>query len=288
MTEPRGCTPTYYQVQACSPTHAMRARTRSARRGGSATSMSTAGRASAPVASPREEWEVLIWDHHPGYIDRATFEANQAQLASNTRPRAHEPGGAVREGAALLQGIAVCGRCGRKLKVRYQGRRGQLSPAYHCPGRETVEGRGRWCVRVGGGEDRRGGGRRAARRAHARRGEGRAAARPSRSSKTTTRRSHSGGCRSSAPATRPSGPSAATARSSPSTGWSPVAWSATGRRRSARSPRPRPSLSCASASAHARSPTRSASSCLRSALTFSGSGRRRPHQTVTASSSSAA
>ena len=99
---------------------------------------------------PREEWEVLIWDHHPGYIDRATFEANQAQLASNTRPRAHEPGGAVREGAALLQGIAVCGRCGRKLKVRYQGRRGQLSPAYHCPGRETVEGRGRWCVRVGG------------------------------------------------------------------------------------------------------------------------------------------
>jgi predicted DNA-binding transcriptional regulator AlpA/uncharacterized protein YndB with AHSA1/START domain len=44
----------------------------------------------------------------------------------------------------------VCARCGRKLKVRYQGRRGQLSPAYHCPGRETVEGRGQWCVRVGG------------------------------------------------------------------------------------------------------------------------------------------
>ena len=99
---------------------------------------------------PLAEWEVLIWDHHPGYIDRATFEANQTRLASNTRPRAHEPGGAVREGAALLQGIAVCGRCGRKLKVRYQGRRGQVSPAYHCPGRETVEGRGQWCVRVGG------------------------------------------------------------------------------------------------------------------------------------------
>jgi DNA invertase Pin-like site-specific DNA recombinase/uncharacterized protein YndB with AHSA1/START domain len=99
---------------------------------------------------PQAEWEVLIWDHHPGYIDRATFEANQARLASNTRPRAHEPGGAVREGAALLQGIAVCGRCGRKLKVRYQGRRGQTTPAYHCPGRETVEGRDQWCVRVGG------------------------------------------------------------------------------------------------------------------------------------------
>jgi excisionase family DNA binding protein len=99
---------------------------------------------------PREQWEVLIWDHHPGFIDKATFEQNQAQLASNTRPSAHEPGGAVREGQALLQGIAVCGRCGRKLKVHYQGTRGHKSPAYHCPGSVLVEGRGEWCVRVGG------------------------------------------------------------------------------------------------------------------------------------------
>jgi DNA invertase Pin-like site-specific DNA recombinase len=99
---------------------------------------------------PQEDWEVLIWDHHPGFIDKATFDANQARLASNTRPRAHEPGGAVREGQALLQGIAVCGRCGRKLKVHYQGKQGQKSPAYHCPGSVLVEGRGQWCVRVGG------------------------------------------------------------------------------------------------------------------------------------------
>ncbi|MCA1697803.1 MAG: recombinase family protein, partial [Actinobacteria bacterium] len=99
---------------------------------------------------PRADWEVLIWDHHPGFIDRSTFEANQARIAANTRPRAHEPGGAVREGAALLQGIAVCGRCARKLKVHYQGRRGHQSPAYHCPGSVLVEGRGEWCLRVGG------------------------------------------------------------------------------------------------------------------------------------------
>jgi hypothetical protein len=99
---------------------------------------------------PQEEWEVLIWDHHPGFIDKATFEQNQARLAANTRPRAHEPGGAVREGSALLQGIAVCARCGRKLKVHYQGKRGQKSPAYHCPGSVLVEGRGQWCIRVGG------------------------------------------------------------------------------------------------------------------------------------------
>jgi len=56
----------------------------------------------------------------------------------------------VREGAALLQGLAVCGRCGRKLMVHYQGRRGHRSPAYHCPSSQLAEGRGLWCLRVGG------------------------------------------------------------------------------------------------------------------------------------------
>ena len=101
---------------------------------------------------PQAEWGVLIWEHHPGYIDKATFENNRERIAANTRPRAHQAGGAVREGSALLQGIAVCGRCGRKLRVHYQGRRGHQSPAYHCPSSVLVEGRGSWCVRVGGGQ----------------------------------------------------------------------------------------------------------------------------------------
>src|SRR5206468_3216046 len=50
---------------------------------------------------PRADWEVLIWDHHPGFIDRRTFERNQERIGRNTRPRAHDGGGAVREGAAL-------------------------------------------------------------------------------------------------------------------------------------------------------------------------------------------
>jgi len=99
---------------------------------------------------PQADWGVLIWEHHPGFIDKATFDANRERIAGNTRPRAHEPGGAVREGAALLQGIAVCGRCGRKLKVHYQGRRGHQSPAYHCPSSILVENRGKWCLRIGG------------------------------------------------------------------------------------------------------------------------------------------
>ena len=99
---------------------------------------------------PQAEWGVLIWDHHPGYIDKAAFERNRERIAANTRPRAHEPGGAVREGSALLQGIAVCARCGRKLNVAYDGRRGQKRPSYYCPGRILVENRGSWCMRVGG------------------------------------------------------------------------------------------------------------------------------------------
>ena len=99
---------------------------------------------------PQAEWSVLIWDHHPGYIDRATYERNRERIAGNTRPRAHQAGGAVREGQALLQGIAVCGRCGRGLHVAYDGRRGQPRPSYYCPGRILVENRGSWCMRVGG------------------------------------------------------------------------------------------------------------------------------------------
>jgi len=70
---------------------------------------------------PQGEWEVLITNHHRGFIDWDTYQANQARIGTNTRPMAHEPGtGAVREGAALLQGLATCGECGRKLAVYYE------------------------------------------------------------------------------------------------------------------------------------------------------------------------
>ncbi len=96
----------------------------------------------------RSEWPVFIRDHHPGYIDWATFEANQKRLGQNTRPRPHQAGGAVREGSALLQGIAACGSCGRRLKVHYQGR--SSTPGYHCAGKTIVNGRGEYCLNVGG------------------------------------------------------------------------------------------------------------------------------------------
>ena len=89
---------------------------------------------------PLEQWAVLIPDHHPGFIDWATFQANQARLDANTRPQPHQSGGAVREGCALLQGLAVCGHCGRRLHTHYRGR--NSTPGYHCAGKDLVNGRG--------------------------------------------------------------------------------------------------------------------------------------------------
>jgi DNA invertase Pin-like site-specific DNA recombinase len=97
---------------------------------------------------PMSEWLVLIRNHHPGFIDWETFEANQTRLAQNTHPRPHQAGGAVREGAALLQGLARCGRCGRALRVYYSGR--YAAPGYHCTGSTIANGRGEYCLRVGG------------------------------------------------------------------------------------------------------------------------------------------
>jgi DNA invertase Pin-like site-specific DNA recombinase len=97
---------------------------------------------------PMEQWAVLIPDHHPGFIDWATFQANQARLDSNTRPQPHQSGGAVREGSALLQGLVTCGHCGRRLHVHYRGR--NSAPGYHCAGKDLVNGRGVYCLNVGG------------------------------------------------------------------------------------------------------------------------------------------
>ena len=97
---------------------------------------------------PIEQWPVLIPDHHPGFIDWATFQANQARLDSNTRPQPHQSGGAVREGSALLQGVATCGHCGRRLHTHYRGR--NSTPGYHCSGKDLVNGRGVYCLTIGG------------------------------------------------------------------------------------------------------------------------------------------
>jgi excisionase family DNA binding protein len=97
---------------------------------------------------PMEQWAVLIHNHHPGFIDWATFEKNQARMASNAPPAPEQTSGAVREGSALLQGLATCGRCGRHLRVYYDGK--NSTPGYYCANGRALNGRGTWCLRVGG------------------------------------------------------------------------------------------------------------------------------------------
>jgi DNA invertase Pin-like site-specific DNA recombinase len=99
---------------------------------------------------PQDQWEVLIKGHHPGFIDWDTYRANQTAIAANTRPKAHQPGtGAVREGCALLQGLATCGLCGRKLAVFYEGPT-KATPGYYCTAGGLVNGRGVFHLRIGG------------------------------------------------------------------------------------------------------------------------------------------
>jgi predicted DNA-binding transcriptional regulator AlpA len=54
----------------------------------------------------------------------------------------------VREGSALLQGLASCGHCGRRLRTHYSGR--NSAPGYHCSGERLVNGRGSYCLNIGG------------------------------------------------------------------------------------------------------------------------------------------
>lgn len=97
---------------------------------------------------PRSHWAVFIHDHHKGYIDWETYEMIQDRISKNTRPISHKESGAIREGSALLQGLATCGQCGRRLKVYYQGR--NSSPGYYCAASNALAGRAKFCMRVGG------------------------------------------------------------------------------------------------------------------------------------------
>jgi excisionase family DNA binding protein len=76
---------------------------------------------------PLEQCEVLLKDHHEGYIEWTEFERNQALLAANAHGKA-SGAKSGRGGRALLAGLLTCGRCGRRLSVVYTGK---------APGRRT-------------------------------------------------------------------------------------------------------------------------------------------------------
>src|SRR4030088_846332 len=96
---------------------------------------------------PIGTWEVMIKDHHEGYIGWAEFERNQKQLALNNYGRA---GGTKsgRGGRALLSGMMTCRRCGRRLSVAYTGNP-QSRPVYRCDKPNLMMGLPR-CMTFGG------------------------------------------------------------------------------------------------------------------------------------------
>jgi DNA invertase Pin-like site-specific DNA recombinase len=78
------------------------------------------------------EWLACIPNAHPGYITWDQFQENLKMLESNGRSYELARASPPREGAALLQGCAVCGKCGRHMRVRYAARRGRLDAWYVC------------------------------------------------------------------------------------------------------------------------------------------------------------
>jgi DNA invertase Pin-like site-specific DNA recombinase len=91
---------------------------------------------------PRDQWLVLIKDAHPGFITWQQYEENlrrmrQNAIAYNLMDRKTPP----REGPCLLQGLAVCGKCGQRMTIRYKYQRNRrIDPVYLCQ-RNRIE---RW------------------------------------------------------------------------------------------------------------------------------------------------
>lgn len=100
------------------------------------------------LAKPREQWSVLIPEHHEGYISWDVYQRIQRMLSENSS-RSGAPGaGAAKHGPALLAGLLRCRRCGRKLRAAYSGPQGNI-PRYQCD-RGAMETREPRCISFGG------------------------------------------------------------------------------------------------------------------------------------------
>jgi DNA invertase Pin-like site-specific DNA recombinase len=102
-------------------------------------------RRSSGHRKPRQEWRVLIRDHHPGYLSWEEYERNQAMITENTFMKSGAESKAGRGGRGLLAGLLRCGRCGRMLYVNYAG----SVIRYMCRGGHNDRGEN-WCVSFGG------------------------------------------------------------------------------------------------------------------------------------------
>jgi excisionase family DNA binding protein len=95
-----------------------------------------------------DDWDVLIRDHHAGYISWEIFEKTQSMIAENANRSSYAGRGAIRRGEALLPGLLRCARCGRRLRVAYSGKGGntQRYVCYGTFGKNAVAN----CIAFGG------------------------------------------------------------------------------------------------------------------------------------------
>jgi hypothetical protein len=100
---------------------------------------------------PREQWRFLKQNAHAGYLTWEQFLGNQARLLQNhqTHGGGERKAGPPREGPALLQGLVLCGKCGRSMTVCYHQRFGRLTPDYLCQ-KNCVEQSQPACQRIPG------------------------------------------------------------------------------------------------------------------------------------------
>lgn len=94
----------------------------------------------------REQWSVLITDHHEGYISWDVYKSNQEMIAHNANGQGDLVRGSVKRGGALLSGMLRCGHCGAKLLAQYPG---PTVIRYQCAS-YTLDRETSCCVSFGG------------------------------------------------------------------------------------------------------------------------------------------
>ena len=99
------------------------------------------------VVRRRDEWEVLIRDHHDGYISWEEYERNQRTISGNANMKGAMVPGSVRNGGGVLAGLLRCGHCGRKLKVQHNGLRGVAR--YVCNDADVNHATKKRCIAFG-------------------------------------------------------------------------------------------------------------------------------------------
>jgi len=99
---------------------------------------------------PCSDWLACIPNAHAGYITWDQYQENLRILESNGRGYELARASPPREGSALLQGRAVCGRCGAHLRARYRDQRGRLESWYVCDRASGSQGEPN-CQSIAGG-----------------------------------------------------------------------------------------------------------------------------------------